>query len=53
MEKNSYIYVSGHNGLVGSAIVRKLRYEGFENIITVSKADLDLTNTNEVARFFF
>ena len=52
MEKNSYIYVSGHNGLVGSAIVRKLRYEGFENIITVSKADLDLTNTNEVARFF-
>ena len=52
MEKNSYIYVSGHNGLVGSAIVRKLRYEGFENIITVSKADLDLTNTNEVERFF-
>ena len=52
MEKDSYIYVSGHNGLVGSAIVRKLRYEGFENIITVSKADLDLTNTNEVARFF-
>ena len=52
MEKKSYIYVSGHNGLVGSAIVRKLRYEGFENIITVSKADLDLTNTNEVARFF-
>ena len=52
MEKNSYIYVSGHNGLVGSAIVRKLRYQGFENIITVSKADLDLTNTNEVARFF-
>ena len=52
MEKNSYIYVSGHNGLVGSAIVRKLRYEGFENIITVSKADLDLTNTNKVERFF-
>ncbi len=52
MEKKSYIYVSGHNGLVGSAIVRKLRYEGFENIITVSKADLDLTNTNEVASFF-
>ena len=52
MEKNSYIYVSGHNGLVGSAIVRKLRYQGFENIITVSKADLDLTNTNEVERFF-
>ncbi len=52
MEKESYIYVSGHNGLVGSAIVRRLRYEGYENIVTVSKADLDLTNTNKVESFF-
>ena len=52
MEKESFIYVSGHNGLVGSAIVRKLRYAGYKNIITVSKADLDLTKTNEVESFF-
>ncbi len=36
MERNSFIYVSGHNGLVGSAIVRRLKSEGYKNIITAS-----------------
>lgn len=44
MEKNSKIYVAGHMGMVGSSIVRKLRNEGYDNILTVSHADLDLTN---------
>ncbi|MBE9599532.1 GDP-L-fucose synthase [Pedobacter sp. MC2016-24] len=52
MEKASKIYVAGHNGMVGSAIVRKLKNEGFENIITRSSKELDLRNQLEVADFF-
>ena len=52
MEKNSRIYVAGHRGLVGSAIVRNLEVSGFTNIITRTHADLDLTNQAEVRRFF-
>lgn len=52
MEKSAKIYVAGHNGMVGSAIVRKLRAEGFENIITRSSKELDLRNQQEVADFF-
>ena len=52
MEKKDRIYVAGHNGLVGSAIVRRLETEGFENIITHSHGELDLTNQQEVNRFF-
>ena len=44
INKNSKIYVSGHKGLVGSAIVRKLKKEGYKNIICKSRKDLDLTN---------
>ena len=44
MQINDKIYVAGHNGLVGSAIIRKLRKKGFENIITRSHSELDLTN---------
>jgi len=52
MEKDSRIFVAGHNGMVGSAIVRKLKQDGYENIITISHKDLDLTNQLETNRFF-
>lgn len=52
MQPNDKIYVAGHNGLVGSAIVRKLRKEGFQNLIFRSHSELDLTNQEAVARFF-
>ena len=52
MEKNSRIYVAGHRGLVGSAIVRNLEANGFTNIITRTHAELDLTNQADVRKFF-
>jgi GDP-L-fucose synthase len=52
MNKNSKIYVAGHRGMVGSAIVRKLSTEGFNNIITRSSAELDLRNQQAVSDFF-
>ena len=52
MKKNSRIYVAGHRGLVGSAIVRNLKANGFTNIITKTHAELDLTNQADVRKFF-
>jgi GDP-L-fucose synthase len=52
MRKTSKIYVAGHNGLVGSAIVRKLKYEGHRNIITFDRKDLDLTKKDDVETMF-
>lgn len=52
MNKDSRIYVAGHNGLVGSAIVRRLKSEGYKNIITISSKDLDLRNQLAVNYFF-
>ncbi len=52
MDKKSKIYVAGHKGLVGSAFIRKLRVEGYENIITRTHAELDLTNQKDVEDFF-
>lgn len=52
MEKNAKIYVAGHRGMVGSAIVRKLKKEGFENIIVKSSSELDLVNQLAVNNFF-
>jgi len=46
------IYVAGHRGMVGSAIVRNLQAKGFANIITRTHAELDLTNQAQVAAFF-
>ena len=46
------IYVAGHRGMVGSAIVRALRQQGFHHIITRTHAELDLVNQSEVERFF-
>ena len=51
IDKNSKIFVAGHNGLVGSAIVRKLKREGYRNIITINRSRLDLTNQNKVFNF--
>lgn len=52
MEKNSRIYVAGHRGLVGSAIVRRLEAEGYTNIIARSSKELDLKNSAAVDEFF-
>ena len=51
-EKNAKIYVAGHNGLVGSAILCRLQKEGFENIVTREFDELDLTNQAETLAFF-
>ena len=52
MDKTSKIYVAGHTGMVGSAIVRELNKQGYENIITKSHSQLDLTNQLAVENFF-
>lgn len=52
MEKDSKIYVAGHRGMVGSAIVRELKRQGYTNIVTRTHAELDLTRQAEVERFF-
>jgi GDP-L-fucose synthase len=52
MEKNSKIYVAGHRGLAGSAIVRKLEAEGFDNLLLRTSSDLDLRNQQAVTAFF-
>ena len=52
MEINSKIYIAGHNGLVGSAIVRQLRVRGFGNLIMRTHKELDLTSQAEVRDFF-
>lgn len=52
MKKDSKIYVAGHRGMVGSAIVRKLQQEGFTQILTRTSAELDLRNQQAVNDFF-
>jgi GDP-L-fucose synthase len=52
MNKDSRIYVAGHLGLVGSAIIRNLEKKGYSNIITRSHSELDLVNQQAVAGFF-
>lgn len=52
MDKNSKIYVAGHKGMVGSAIVRALNKYGYENIIVASHSELDLTRQSDVELFF-
>lgn len=52
MEKNKKIYVAGHNGMVGGAIVRKLKAEGYERILVRSSKELDLRNQQAVHQFF-
>ncbi|ASV06275.1 GDP-fucose synthetase [Leptospira interrogans serovar Canicola] len=52
MEKESKIYIAGHKGLVGSAIERVLKKEGYENILGKTHAELDLTEQSKVNEFF-
>jgi len=52
MEKNNKIFIAGHRGMVGSAIVRKLGIEGFTNILTRTSSELDLCNQQAVNDFF-
>jgi GDP-L-fucose synthase len=52
MEKNSKIYVAGHRGMVGSAIVRKLQEKGYTNIIVRTHQELDLTDQKATREFF-
>ena len=52
MHKNAKIYVAGHAGLVGSALVRGLKAEGFTDIICRTSRELDLTRQQETEQFF-
>ena len=52
MEKNARIYVAGHRGMVGSAIIRKLEHEGHTNLLLKTSAELDLRNQQAVDTFF-
>ena len=52
MDKNAKIYVAGHRGLVGSALMRQLQAQGYNNIVTRTHAELNLTNQALVADFF-
>src|SRR4030095_11962373 len=52
MDKGSKIFVAGHKGLVGSAILRGLTNSGYQNILTESQSELDLKNQEETLNFF-
>lgn len=52
MEKNAKIYIAGHRGMVGSAILRKLKADGFSNFILKTSKELDLRNQESVSAFF-
>ena len=52
MDKNAKIYVAGHSGMVGSAIVRELNRQGYTNIVVRSHKELDLCRQADVEKFF-
>ena len=52
MQSDSRIYVAGHTGLVGSAVVRTLRHAGYTNVLTASRQQLDLRDQSEVSHWF-
>ena len=52
MDKNAKIFINGHTGMVGSALVRKLKSNGYTNLIFASSADLDMRRQNLVEDFF-
>ncbi|MEA3289185.1 MAG: NAD-dependent epimerase/dehydratase family protein, partial [Campylobacterota bacterium] len=52
MNKSSKIYIAGHRGLVGSAIVKNLQEKGYTNLVYRTHKELDLTNQREVEEFF-
>ena len=51
IKKNSVIFVAGHKGLVGNAILKKLKSKGYKNILVVDKNNLDLVNQDKVIKF--
>jgi len=52
INKNNTLFIAGHNGLVGSSVLKKLKDNGFKKIITVDKKKLDLRNFSKVKKFF-
>ena len=52
MKEHEKIYVAGHRGMVGSAIVRKLNSKGFKNLVLKTSSELDLRNQEAVLKFF-
>ena len=52
MDKNIKIYIAGHRGLVGSAIKREFESKGYTNLVYKTHSELDLTNSDAVAKFF-
>ena len=52
MKSSDKIYIAGHSGLVGSSLVRKLKSKNFNNLLTISHSELDLTNQSKVGDFF-
>ena len=52
INKKSFIFISGHKGLVGSSIVRRLKFYGYQNLITKTKKQLDLRDQEKVSKFF-
>jgi GDP-L-fucose synthase len=52
MEKNAKIYIAGHRGMVGSALLRRLQKEGYEHFVLRTSKELDLTRQQDVADFF-
>ena len=53
MNKNSRIFIAGHNGLVGSAVYRNLLDKGYKNLFVISKKKLDLRDSKKVDIYFF
>jgi GDP-L-fucose synthase len=51
MEQTAKIYIAGHRGMVGSGLERKLRKEGYNNIVTITSGELDLRNQQAVNDF--
>ena len=52
MEKNSRIYIAGHGGLLGSALEKVLKQEGYKNLVLRTKQELDLRSQLDVLKFF-
>ena len=52
MNRNSIIFLAGHNGLVGSAVLRSLKTQGFKKIITINRKSIDLRDYNKLSRYF-
>ena len=52
INRNSKIFLAGHNGMLGQSILRILKKKGYKKIITINKSNLDLRNQNQVEKFF-